>query len=407
MLSVYDALLVRDFEAATLAIDSNSGCFDFLELHPVHKVPPLMLLVAQAVQHETATSSFSKYRVKEQRAGVVALARAMIDAGADAMQSAPFECQFVMHASTSIHELNEAGEPVEEYTDNDYSEEVMKTIVNDATCAGRSALGLCFAVRDQMQNCKEWEIVGNYPMAIMDGIEPTYHNPWHESRLTLLELSHIFKAAAKARALAKKPPATVAVPEGLISLYEAIRSDSASHDVELICEGGAVVTAHSTFLGFASPALSTMLASGFLEGKTKQIAIRDCAAKSATLFLDMLHTASTTLDLDSEGDAAATLLGTLELAHRWQVPFVVEMAERALTATICDQSFDAIATAAQMKDLPHLKRACRTFAADPKNAIAERLSAKSTSLPLAVRTLLNPTASAAPEQPPAKKRRSF
>ena len=101
MLSVYDALLVRDFEAATLAIDSNSGCFDFLELHPVHQIPPLMLLVAQAVQHETATSSFSKYRVKEQRAGVVALARAMIDAGADAMQSAPFECQFVMHASTS------------------------------------------------------------------------------------------------------------------------------------------------------------------------------------------------------------------------------------------------------------------------------------------------------------------
>lgn len=215
------------------------------------------------------------------------------------------------------------------------------------------------------------------------------------------------KAAAKASALAKKPPATLSVPSGLISLYEAIRSDTASHDIEFSCKGGEVVTAHSKFLVFASPVLSSMLASGYVEDQTKKITIRDCAAKSATLFLDMLHTASTTLDLDSEGDAATTLLEALELAHRWDVQFVVEMAERALTQSICDGSFDAIATAAQIKDLPNLKRACRTFAADPKNAIAKRLAATDASLPSAVRALLNPTAAAAPELPPTKKRRSF
>ena len=170
---MYDALLARDFEAAKLAIDSNADGLDFLELHPVHKVPPLMLLVAQAVQYTGISSSwrhtvsFNRNGVKEQRPAVAALAHMMIDAGADPMQLAPFECQFVMRASMEITKLDEEGVPIE---DDDGDVEV-KTIVIDTSCAGRSALSVCLAVERQMRICEEREIVGNWPMAIQDGDE--------------------------------------------------------------------------------------------------------------------------------------------------------------------------------------------------------------------------------------------
>ena len=290
----------------------------------------------------------------------------------------------------------------------EYEEEVTDMCVIELPCAGRSALSLCFALMRQMSNenykaRSEWR---------EDLMEIEYSSAWLESETVLKELIKLFKATLHA----KRPPSKVAVHEGVVSMWETFRADAASHDARLLCRGGEAVTAHAQMLALASPALAAMLASSLVEGATKSIAIEDCGAASARFFLDLLYTGSSEADLDGEA-AASTLLEALALAHRWQVPAVVEMTERALTRAIGTRSFDEIATAAQQMALSGLKRACKQYAVDPENGIQRRLEAAlrggadasdDGKLPQAVVDLLAPPAAGmGSDQPAAKKRRSY
>lgn len=328
----------------------------------------------------------------------------MIAAGADAQQQAPSSCQLKTEVVTEV-ELDEEGEPHQRY-DYDESEpydEPVEHLLRPVPCAGRSAHSLVVILKKRMETTEYQPRYYRY-----EG-EVNSINAWAATIGVLSALALIFEEALRY----KKPPAKVSVPEGVVELWEAFRSDAASHDVTLVCAADERVTAHSRILSLASPALSAMLQSAMIEGATKSITISDCSAKSASLFLDLLYSGTTESDLDADAGADAgavtTLLEALQLAHRWQIQPVVERTERELTHRISNRaSFDAIATAAQQMALPALKSACRLFAAEPSNGIDLRLQSSTNPLPQAVRDLLSPPTATGSSAPPAnKKRRSF
>ena len=182
-------------------------------------------------------------------------------------------------------------------------------------------------------------------------------------------------------------------------------------------------------LSLASPVLSAALASGMREGQLKRIAVRDSPAAACRLsldsaihtslltpvlrpgarllsiygrcrfFLDLLYTGTSTAEVDH-----GTVLGALELAHRWQVDGVTSMLEAALPSFLDDDTFAPIAEAAALKDLPDLKVALVEFAATSSAVASARTAGR---LPPVVLELLGEQAEAAPPPTAKRKRRSF
>ena len=142
-----------------------------------------------------------------------------------------------------------------------------------------------------------------------------------------------------------------------------------------------------------------MLASGMVEGTQKRIQLPDCPPEAASLFLEMLYTGTTGADVDS-----SAALSVLSLAHRWQIPAVVGMMERALAGLVTEANFPEIADAAAQQDLPALKSACITFAAGSPSI--QRRFAKD-DLPRAVLSLLDGRRQVESSGPSKKVRRSY
>merc|ERR1719198_1720629 len=69
---------------------------------------------------------------------------------------------------------------------------------------------------------------------------------------------------------------------------------------------------------------------------------------------------------------APTLLGTLDLAHRWQISHVVMAVERALALMITGENFGELCETALLKELPVLRTACLRFALS-HTGVRERL----------------------------------
>jgi hypothetical protein len=306
---VFDAIDAREFSLAEIML---AGAGDMSELHPRFHLPPLMNVVAKSVP----TRDVDRSRITECSTSLLSSARALINAGADPQQQAPSSCTFEAIASMTVVELDEQdGSPITRplWDDNGdaFYEEVDSSYVINLPFAGRSALSACLALKTKM--CSPYVARPYFNEAVY---ELGHESAWRESEEVLDELIKLFKAALHA----KRPAAKVAVHEGVLSMWEAYRAHSASHDARLVCRGGETVSAHAQMLSLASPALAAMLASPLIEGATKSIAIDDCAPRSATFFLDLLYTGSSEMELDSASSSdATTVLEALALAHRWQV----------------------------------------------------------------------------------------
>jgi len=185
----------------------------------------------------------------------------------------------------------------------------------------------------------------------------------------------------------------VSVPEAVVDMWEAILEDEASCDVRLVIRGEAgrepsakgcdaatgagVLKAHRAVLRRASCVLDALLGSPMQEGKTGVINVDGVTYEAAKQVLQLIYTGTI-----SDEPKAAVMLGVIDLAHRWQVAHVVDMAERALINLVNLESLGEICEAAVLKELPALRAACKRFAADESNM--NKLSGIRDSLPMAV-----------------------
>merc|ERR1712113_803680 len=157
------------------------------------------------------------------------------------------------------------------------------------------------------------------------------------------------------------------------------------------------VGAHTLILANASPVLAAMLASAFREGENKFIAVKESSGTVVSFLLELTYSGTTTVEVEP-----SIALEALDLAHRWQVHFVVEMLERSLHSMLSDDTFESIAEAAQLKGLQRLMTSCMAFAAKSEKI---QKALKRNRLPSPILKLLGKFD--AGEAPQAKKRRAL
>jgi len=173
----------------------------------------------------------------------------------------------------------------------------------------------------------------------------------------------------------------VSVPESVVDAWESILLDEGSHDVELTVvgccgkskrgakelqdSGGGTLGAHAAVLRPHSPVLSAALSSPMQEGQTGRIQVEGVSLESTKLLLQLMYTGSTSVDL-----TAGLVLGTLDLAHRWQISSVIAMTERALTGMLSLETLGDLCEAAVLRELPKLRGACRSYVATSTEAQA-------------------------------------
>mmetsp|Transcript_19860 Transcript_19860/g.46183 ORF Transcript_19860/g.46183 Transcript_19860/m.46183 type:complete len:230 (+) Transcript_19860:424-1113(+) len=152
------------------------------------------------------------------------------------------------------------------------------------------------------------------------------------------------------------------VASSVLDLWEAIRADTATHDLTIRC-AESTVTAHSHVVAKASPVVSAMLSSGMQEAAKKEVCV-DCSSGSVSFLLDLLYTGSSCQEISAEIGLSA-----LDLAHRWQLNDTDSMLERALIGMLSADNFVEVAEAALLKDLGQMKAACRRFATENKEVL--------------------------------------
>mmetsp|Transcript_21511 Transcript_21511/g.50149 ORF Transcript_21511/g.50149 Transcript_21511/m.50149 type:complete len:351 (+) Transcript_21511:147-1199(+) len=184
----------------------------------------------------------------------------------------------------------------------------------------------------------------------------------------------------------------VSINSSLLELWESARGDSSSHDVTIEATNGEVTT-HAHMLNLASPVLSAMLSSSMKEGKSKRVTV-DCSVASIEFLLDLLYTGTSGTPFSVDAGLPA-----LEVAHRWQLEFIVSMLQHAAASALCVENFSKITEAAIRMELECLKQECEEFAA------ANPVVGEAANLPPVVRQWLAKKQRVCLDPPKAKKQR--
>lgn len=173
------------------------------------------------------------------------------------------------------------------------------------------------------------------------------------------------------------------IAEEVVDLWEQVRGNLQEDGenfgdvkLEIVQPTGATVMlrAHSVVLRAASRVLKGMLAAPMREGATGIIRVEGASAEAATLCLHLIYTG---LISGVDVPLPQTLLGAIDLAHRWQVDHVVAMLERGLAKTVTAACLADVFEAAVLKDLPVLRSACKAFAekdAKHQGVLAQKLA---------------------------------
>lgn len=177
------------------------------------------------------------------------------------------------------------------------------------------------------------------------------------------------------------------VPDGIVATWESTLADTESMDVVILVRSSSgeedEVPAHSAVLLGASSVLRAMLSTRMREGSRKVIDVEGCTAQSMRLLLALVYTG--TVSSSDEGPGVETILGTLDVAHRWQLFHVVQMLASAAAQRIDVERFEAVADAALRLELPPLLSACRAFAAVHAREMRARLTSRGGFQSVAVR----------------------
>ena len=280
-------------QAVTAHIESTR--FSPLALHAEHQVPSLIALIVHEATNCSHQGQFPgrvpghKERT-EQQEKVLALARKMVEAGADPNQTAPSTSS----SSVQVHQIAQGhndGHLMDRDSEDDEDDDAYGSyrstdyrLMNDfkevVPCAGHSAMSLAAAMyqqlssstatrssREEFMNDRDHDFDG-YPNG------PAVESVWTETLALLDALLRYFDEAARHA----PEPERVRVAESVVARWEAFLQDSQSHDATLICSGDEAVTAHARMLELSSPVLATMLSSPLLEGQSKSIPLPDCPA---------------------------------------------------------------------------------------------------------------------------------
>jgi len=238
----------------------------------------------------------------------------------------------------------------------------------------RSALSLAAETRKHMTN--DWDE--------HDGC------PWPGEIAFLERIIKIFSEEKRTNCTINRTVVSTSVVERWASLLH----DTSEHDVTINAQDGSC-GARGSLLMRASPVVQASLSSAMLEGASRSIALPDCTLAAVHLLLELVYTGGI-----SEDATAKTANQALELAHRWQVDDVVQMIKKFIMGLLTDETFEEIATSAQLLGLPRLRQACVDFA-EASSAVQEKV--KSKVLPAAVLILLGMTTDR--NEPPKKMRR--
>lgn len=168
------------------------------------------------------------------------------------------------------------------------------------------------------------------------------------------------------------------VHTGFINVCKAHAADDKSHDVAIVVQGenGAAqesLTAHSGMLCATSEVLKAMLCTNMSEGLQKRITLPDVSKEAVELFLHISYTGQISMsDVQMQRGLAsvATLLGSLQLAHRWQALHVVHVVVVALKDRVGITCLLECLEVALRLNVLQLRAVCITFAL--RNALAVR-----------------------------------
>ncbi|OLP75211.1 BTB/POZ domain-containing protein [Symbiodinium microadriaticum] len=214
---------------------------------------------------------------------------------------------------------------------------------------------------------------------------------WSKEHEYLDDIITMFK---KAKSSTPSDSNHVHIHTDVVRLWEIAREMTSTHNVVFQTADGDI-SAHDHILIAASPVLQAMLESPMREGSSKCIPVKDSSINGISLFLDLLYTSSTCLELDYK-----TMLVAFDVAHRWQVPHVVAVLADALRQELSVDSFVEIAEAAVLKGTASLQQACATFGAKH-----DEIQAKKETMPPVVRQLLGLSYASLAEPGTAKRRR--
>ena len=118
----------------------------------------------------------------------------------------------------------------------------------------------------------------------------------------------------------------------------------------------------------SSHEVAAMLEVGMAEKDSKTIDVSDVSNASVKLLLEICYCGC----VQDVKRSWKLVLDALDLAHRWQIDFVVRVLEKMLIPKIAFASFEALCEAASLKDLVALKPALRDFGRTNKT-IKDRL----------------------------------
>lgn len=154
------------------------------------------------------------------------------------------------------------------------------------------------------------------------------------------------------------------VPEELLEMWARFLGDTTTADVRMIvCKTGeetsATVPAHLGVLCAASPVLNAMLSGCMQEASAKEVSLEHVSVLAVKVLLSLMYTGSLPMDFDTQSQ---TILEALDLAHRWQVHYVVQILVSAAEKQLTLENFEALAEASVRLQLQQLQDICRTFA---------------------------------------------
>lgn len=181
----------------------------------------------------------------------------------------------------------------------------------------------------------------------------------------IVRIDRIFEVFSQTRPKEKPGrPSTVKVHDAVVEMWERYLEDEASHDLTICCirdgEQLGTVTAHSGLLVSASSVVKAMLCGQMKEGTMRKIEV-ECSVGAMKLLLSLVYAGSVSADAE-EPLPVETLLGCLDLAHRWDVRHVVHMLVPQLCAAVSMENLEHVWECAILKQQPELLSACRAFA---------------------------------------------
>ena len=140
-----------------------------------------------------------------------------------------------------------------------------------------------------------------------------------------------------------KPGPSCAAPrlwihESVVDTWENVYNSDKFADLTIECKGGAEVRCHCVVVAQVSEVLHAMLTSNMQESKEKRIVVPDAHPFEVRLFLEVSYCGCVTGD----GPDVETIVGAMDLAHRWSNYFAVNFFENLLVGKVSTENFEIL-----------------------------------------------------------------